>query len=302
MGTKFAPTKKCGNVNFARRTSYNRCGREKTTEAKMMKARGTEIGKTLAEKSRGLFSANEWQCKTCSNVNWARRSDCKMCNIPKYAKLEERTGYGDGFNERENVEYIEREESDGEYDEFGCKKKKCKGKAVGPASILKEVENKQSEGEEMRMRMKMMLISQNIILMPVKKKIVIKRNLIDEVAQSLDLHIHNLHHAHYPPQVQGLDPGPIQEVLPVRSQNLIQVPENVQDLEGRNQDPALGPTGPHEKDLIQVHHLLRGTEREVVLDLLHLPTPMEHHYFTQAPQVIFWIIPFWFKFKKEIMY
>lgn len=27
------------------------------------------------------------------------------------------TGYGGGFNERENVEYIEREESDGEYDE-----------------------------------------------------------------------------------------------------------------------------------------------------------------------------------------
>lgn len=26
-------------------------------------------------------------------------------------------GYGGGFNERENIEYIEREESDGEYDE-----------------------------------------------------------------------------------------------------------------------------------------------------------------------------------------
>ncbi|XP_040843213.1 zinc finger Ran-binding domain-containing protein 2 isoform X3 [Ochotona curzoniae] len=139
---------RCGNVNFARRTSCNRCGREKTTEAKMMKAGGTEIGKTLAEKSRGLFSANDWQCKTCSNVNWARRSECNMCNTPKYAKLEERTGYGGGFNERENVEYIEREESDGEYDEFGRKKKKYRGKSVGPASILKEVEDKESEGEE----------------------------------------------------------------------------------------------------------------------------------------------------------
>uniref|UniRef100_A0A3B3V589 Zinc finger Ran-binding domain-containing protein 2 n=1 Tax=Poecilia latipinna TaxID=48699 RepID=A0A3B3V589_9TELE len=135
---------KCGNVNFARRTSCNRCGR-KTTEAKMMKAGGTEIGKTLAEKSRGLFSANDWQCK-CGNVNWARRSECNMCNTPKYAKLEERT-YGGGFNERENVEYIEREESDGEYDEFGRKKKKYRGKS-NSSSSAKETEKKEVPKDE----------------------------------------------------------------------------------------------------------------------------------------------------------
>uniref|UniRef100_T1JNT5 Zinc finger Ran-binding domain-containing protein 2 n=1 Tax=Strigamia maritima TaxID=126957 RepID=T1JNT5_STRMM len=116
----------CGNVNFARRTSCNRCGKEKT-ECSNKKKLGTEIGKVAAEKSRGLFSADDWQCSKCGNVNWARRQQCNMCNAPKYGEVEERTGYGGGYNERENVEYIEREESDGEYDEFGRKKKKFRG-------------------------------------------------------------------------------------------------------------------------------------------------------------------------------
>lgn len=33
---------------------------------------GTEIGKAAAEKSRGLFSAEDWECGKCGNVNWAR--------------------------------------------------------------------------------------------------------------------------------------------------------------------------------------------------------------------------------------
>lgn len=48
---------------------------EKTTEAKMMKAGGTEIGKTLAEKSRGLFSANDWQCKTYALL---KNAECSL--------------------------------------------------------------------------------------------------------------------------------------------------------------------------------------------------------------------------------
>lgn len=55
------------------------------------------------------------------------------------------------------------------------------------------------------MRMKMMLISQNIILMPVKKKIVIKRNpTTDEVVQSLGLHTAIFITLILPTPVQGL--------------------------------------------------------------------------------------------------
>ena len=71
--------------------------------------------------------------------------------------------------------------------------------------------------------------------MPVKK-IVIKRNLIDEVIQSLNLNVHDLHHMYPPPQVQGIGPGPVQKVLPVRSQDLVPAPENVKYIERQEAD------------------------------------------------------------------
>ena len=40
-----------------------------------------------------------------------------MCNAPKWGEVEERTGYGGGYNDRGVVEYIERNDSDDEYDE-----------------------------------------------------------------------------------------------------------------------------------------------------------------------------------------
>lgn len=76
----------CGNINFARRTSCNRCSKEKGQSAKKKKL-GHEIGKAAAEKSRGLFSADDWQCNKCGNVNWARRQQCNVCNAPKFGEV-----------------------------------------------------------------------------------------------------------------------------------------------------------------------------------------------------------------------
>lgn len=55
----------------------------------------------------------------CGNINWARRTECNVCREPKLGKVEARTGLGGGYNEREDVEYIERAESDDEFDEVG---------------------------------------------------------------------------------------------------------------------------------------------------------------------------------------
>lgn len=50
-------------------------------------------------------------------VRYAVCSLSALCVVLRINCLVCFSGYGGGFNERENVEYIEREESDGEYDE-----------------------------------------------------------------------------------------------------------------------------------------------------------------------------------------
>uniref|UniRef100_A0A8D8Y373 Zinc finger Ran-binding domain-containing protein 2 n=1 Tax=Cacopsylla melanoneura TaxID=428564 RepID=A0A8D8Y373_9HEMI len=119
----------CGNINFAWRTSCNRCSKEKvgapsSSSGSSKRKLGHEIGKHIAEKSHGLFSPDDWQCNKCGNVNWARRSQCNMCNAPKFGEVEERTGLGGGYNERGTVEYKQRtKDEDDEYDDFGRRKK-----------------------------------------------------------------------------------------------------------------------------------------------------------------------------------
>lgn len=140
----------CGNINFARRTKCNRCNKEKADQAQQKKKLGQAIGKAAAEKSKGLFSADDWSCNKCGNVNWARRQQCNMCNAPKWGEVEERTGYGGGYNDRGVVEYKERTDSDDEYDEFGRRKKK-KSKTDEESNHEdrdKTVESEQNEEEE----------------------------------------------------------------------------------------------------------------------------------------------------------
>lgn len=145
----------CGNVNFARRNNCNRCNKSKILNIAAAKKRklGTEIGKAAAEKSHGLFSADDWQCNKCGNVNWARRQSCNVCNAPKFGEVEERTGFGGGYNDRGVVEYKEREDSDDEYDDFGRRKKrhdskKDNGSRNDKGNKIDERRNKASDEEE----------------------------------------------------------------------------------------------------------------------------------------------------------
>ncbi|EFA09451.1 Zinc finger Ran-binding domain-containing protein 2-like Protein [Tribolium castaneum] len=137
----------CGNVNFARRNNCNRCYKSRGPVSAKKRKLGHEIGKAAAEKSRGLFSADDWQCNKCGNVNWARRQQCNVCNAPKFGEVEERTGFGGGYNDRGVVEYKEHE-SDDEYDEFGRRKKKKSEEVKEMKNSVDKVEKKVEEEEE----------------------------------------------------------------------------------------------------------------------------------------------------------
>lgn len=158
-GDWVCPDIECKNLNFARRNQCNRCGQDRFAKSGVdtpgssisvdsqhtgsKKKAGIEIGKLAAEKSRGLFSAEDWQCSKCANVNWARRHTCNLCNAPRFCEVEERTGYGGGYNDRGVVEYKERSESDDDYDEFGRRKKKSN-------SERREKTFRKTEAEKMR--------------------------------------------------------------------------------------------------------------------------------------------------------
>ncbi|CAD5212465.1 unnamed protein product [Bursaphelenchus okinawaensis] len=111
---------KCSQINQEHFRVCEGCGKNKP-KPKVRAA--AELGKQMAEKSKGLFSAEDWACTKCGNVNWARRNTCNLCNAKRFSDAEQRTGFGGGYNDRQNVEYVKRE-YDEQFDEFGRKKKK----------------------------------------------------------------------------------------------------------------------------------------------------------------------------------
>uniref|UniRef100_F1L2E3 Zinc finger Ran-binding domain-containing protein 2 n=1 Tax=Ascaris suum TaxID=6253 RepID=F1L2E3_ASCSU len=138
---------KCAYINSDRRSACERCGKSKPRSKNRV---GREIGKDAAEKSKGLFAAEDWACTKCGNVNWARRTTCNICNAPKLGDLEVRTGYGGGYMDRQNVEYIERKDDD-EFDEFGRKKKRKKideGQTKEKEEEVNKEEDKKDNGDD----------------------------------------------------------------------------------------------------------------------------------------------------------
>lgn len=52
---------RCKNVNFSKRNKCNRCGSDRTVS--YIRKPGGEIGKYMSDKSKGLFSPDDWCCK-----------------------------------------------------------------------------------------------------------------------------------------------------------------------------------------------------------------------------------------------
>eukprot|EP00002_Diphylleia_rotans_P020318 TRINITY_DN3949_c0_g1_i2.p1 TRINITY_DN3949_c0_g1~~TRINITY_DN3949_c0_g1_i2.p1 ORF type:complete len:134 (+),score=16.90 TRINITY_DN3949_c0_g1_i2:55-456(+) len=118
-GDWLCPKAGCNNTNWSKRPTCNRCGERKPASASSS-ARDEALGKE-AEAMGGLFSSKDWKCSQCGNINWSHRPKCNVCQHPRGGKKEDRSGRGGAFNDRQEVEYVKRVDSDDEYDDYGRK-------------------------------------------------------------------------------------------------------------------------------------------------------------------------------------
>lgn len=74
-------TCRCGNVNYEWRKFCNRCKKDRNEPVpQLVKV----LGEAAASHSNGIFKPEDWQCKKCGNVNWARRQACNRCHASKF--------------------------------------------------------------------------------------------------------------------------------------------------------------------------------------------------------------------------
>jgi len=80
----------CSNVNYPLRTKCNRCGLPKE-QAAQPGAQQIQVVPTMVRRpSTGPgagAAAGGWTCPACSNYNFAMRSNCNRCGIPKETRL-----------------------------------------------------------------------------------------------------------------------------------------------------------------------------------------------------------------------
>jgi uncharacterized OB-fold protein len=82
----------CANVNFGTRMQCNRCQLPKPSDHELAeRAQAAAVGRAnptagnVAPHHRGPVEGQDgnWKCLSCSNVNFANRTHCNRCGIPK---------------------------------------------------------------------------------------------------------------------------------------------------------------------------------------------------------------------------